>query len=60
MVPSTEIFDPRLDSWIIGEPMNTSRGYSTATVVKECIYVIGGVKSGENIVDTVFYLLSSL
>ncbi|KAG4922197.1 hypothetical protein JHK85_051866 [Glycine max] len=53
MVPSIEVFDPRLGAWTMGEPMNHCRGYSAAVVVKESIYMIGGVKVGENIVDTV-------
>lgn len=53
MVSTVEIFDPRRGSWMIGEPMNYSRGYSVAAVVKETIYVIGGVKDGYNIVDVV-------
>lgn len=60
MVPSVEIFDPRLGSWMIGEPMDQSRGYSCAAVLKDSLYVIGGVKPGdgekhETIVDTVCY-----
>ena len=53
IVPSIEVFDPRLGAWTMGEPMNHCRGYSAAVVVKESIYMIGGVKVGENIVDTV-------
>lgn len=53
MVPSIEIYDPRLGSWMSGEPMKHSRGYLAAAVVKESIYVIGGVKIGDEIVDTV-------
>ncbi|KAG4915400.1 hypothetical protein JHK87_052957 [Glycine soja] len=52
IVPSIEVFDPRLGAWTIGEPMNHRRGYSAAVVVKESIYMIGGVKVCENIVDT--------
>lgn len=57
MVPSIEVYDPRLGSWMSGEPLKHSRGYLGAAVVKEAIYVIGGVKSGSDIVDTVSYLL---
>lgn len=57
MVPSIEVYDPRLGSWMSGEPMKHSRGYLGAAVVKEAIYVIGGVKNGSEIVDTVPYLL---
>lgn len=53
MVPSVEVFDPRLGTWVMGETMNHPRGYSAAAVVKESIYVIGGVRVGDNIVDTV-------
>lgn len=53
MVPSIEVFDPCLGAWMMGEQMNQSRGYFAAAIVKESIYVIGGVKLGDNIVDTV-------
>lgn len=53
MVPSVEIYDPRLGSWMPGEPMNHCRGYSAAAVVKDAIYVIGGVKDGDSIAETV-------
>lgn len=53
MSPSVEIYDPRLGKWMAGKPMKQSRGYSAAAVVKESIYVIGGVKSGGDVVDTV-------
>jgi hypothetical protein len=57
MVPSVEIFDPRLESWMTGEPMKKPRGYSAVGVVNESIHVIGGVQVGQNIVDTVSYIL---
>lgn len=53
MSSSVEIYDPRLGKWMVGEPMKESRGYLAAAVLKESIYVIGGVKSGEDILDTV-------
>ena len=56
MVPSVEVFDPRLGAWMMGEPMNHPRGYFAAAVVNESICVIGGVKVGDNIVDTVSIL----
>ena len=55
MVSTVEIFDPRLGSWIMGEPMNNSRGYSGAVVIGEKIYVIGGVKESDDILGTVNY-----
>ena len=57
MVSSTEILDPRLDLWIPGEPMNKPRGYAAAAAIKESIYVVGGLESDENMIDTVCYLL---
>lgn len=57
IVPSVEIFDPRLESWMTGEPMKKPRGYSAVGVVNESIYVIGGVQVGQNLVDTVSYIL---
>lgn len=53
MVPNTEIYDPRLATWMVGEPMKHSRGYSAAVVLHESIYVIGGVQPGEEVVDVV-------
>jgi len=53
MVQSIEVFDPRLGAWTMGEPMSHPRGYCAAVVVKESIYMIGGVRVGENIVDIV-------
>jgi len=53
MVQSIEVFDPRLGTWTMGEPMSHPRGYCAAVVVKESIYMIGGVKVGEDIVDIV-------
>lgn len=53
MIPSVEIFDPRLETWMVGEPMNHPRGYSAASVVNDSIYMIGGVKFGEEILDNV-------
>lgn len=53
MIPSVEIYDPRLGTWIMGEPMDQSRGYSAAVVVKDSIYVTGGLQSDDTIVDIV-------
>lgn len=53
MIPSVEIYDPRRGSWVMGEPMDNPRGFSAAAVVKESIYIFGGLKSGEEINDTV-------
>lgn len=53
MVPSVEIYDPRMGSWMSGEPINQARGYAAAAVVEGSIYVIGGLRAGEDIVDSV-------
>lgn len=53
MVPSIEVYDPRLQLWMSEHPMSHSRGYCAAAVVKESMYVIGGVRAGADIVDTV-------
>ncbi|CAL1378616.1 unnamed protein product [Linum trigynum] len=55
MVSSTEMYDPRNGSWIIQEPMKKARAYSAAAVVKEAIFVFGGVEAGATITDTVEY-----
>ncbi|KAL6003026.1 hypothetical protein ACLOJK_023248 [Asimina triloba] len=51
MVSSVEVFDPRTSSWESGESLNHARGYAAAVVLGELIYLIGGVRDGESIVD---------
>lgn len=53
MVSSVEVYDPRMESWIIGEPMKRMRGYAAAGVINESIYIIGGVLVDDKILDTV-------
>lgn len=53
MVRSTEIYDPRLGTWMAGEPMELARGYAAAAVLQESIYVIGGIKANEEVADVV-------
>ncbi|KAE9465163.1 hypothetical protein C3L33_02941, partial [Rhododendron williamsianum] len=53
MVPTVEIFDPRLGLWMLGEPMNYCRGYSGAAAIGEKIFVIGGLNESDKILDTV-------
>ncbi|CAI8612866.1 unnamed protein product [Vicia faba] len=54
MVPSVEVFDPRLGTWMMEETtMNHSRGYFAAAVVKDSIFVVGGVNDRQTIVNTV-------
>lgn len=58
MVSTVEIFDPRLESWMAGQPMKYCRGYSAAAVVNDTIYAVGGVKGGDSIAETVSYIHS--
>ncbi|PNX89014.1 kelch-like protein, partial [Trifolium pratense] len=54
MVSSVEVFDPRLEKWMVEEAtMNHARGYFAAATVKDSIYVIGGVNGCQTMVDTV-------
>ncbi|XP_049374823.1 uncharacterized protein LOC125839889 [Solanum verrucosum] len=53
MMPGVEIYNPRRGTWMIGEPMNYSRGYVTAAALKESIYVIGGAQSDNEVLDTI-------
>nr|GLL24789.1 pre-mRNA-splicing factor ATP-dependent RNA helicase DEAH10-like isoform X2 [Ipomoea trifida] len=51
MVAST---DPRLGKWMAGEQMKHCRGYLAPAAINDTIFfVIGGVKSGEDIADTI-------
>lgn len=60
MVSTVEIYDPRYGSWMNVEPMNTSRGYAGAVVIGEEIYIIGGLKDNNEIIDTVCNISGSL
>lgn len=53
MVPSVEIFEPRMGLWTMGEPMNESRGYFGAVVIKDSIYVLGGINAKRELLDKV-------
>lgn len=53
MVSSVEVFDPRAGSWMMGESLNDSRGYSGAAVIADSIYVIAGLDENDEILDTV-------
>lgn len=54
MMSTVEIFDPRANSWMVGEPMSFCRGYSGSVVLQECLYVIAGlVDFKQNLVDKV-------
>jgi hypothetical protein len=53
MVSSVEIFDPRLNAWRMGDPMSSPRGYAAAVTLDGSVYLIGGLKSNVQILDTV-------
>ncbi|KAI3875061.1 hypothetical protein MKW98_019634 [Papaver atlanticum] len=53
MVSSVEVFDPRKNSWILSDEMKEARGYATAAVIGESIFVISGLKDGKLLTDTV-------
>jgi N-acetylneuraminic acid mutarotase len=53
MVASIEIFDPRLNSWRMGDPMNIPRGYAGAVNLDDNLFLIGGMQSNVQILDTV-------
>ncbi|CAA0836250.1 Unknown protein [Striga hermonthica] len=53
MVPSVEIYDVRMGTWTAGESLNQGRAFLAAAVLKDSIYVIGGLKVGPSIIDTI-------
>ncbi|XP_026389019.1 ring canal kelch protein-like isoform X2 [Papaver somniferum] len=53
MVSSVEVFDPRKNSWIVSDEMKEARGYATAAVIDESIFVISGLKDVKMLTETV-------
>ncbi|RZC86381.1 hypothetical protein C5167_030460 [Papaver somniferum] len=53
MVSSIEEFDPRKNSWIVRDEMKEARGYATAAVIGESIFVLSGLKNGKVLTETV-------
>jgi len=54
MVATVEMYDPRMPSWVIVEPMSCTRGYHSSAVLGGSIYTFGGVKAeGDTILDVV-------
>lgn len=53
MVPTVEVYDPRMSVWVMAEPMHFSRGYASTAVLGGSIYAIGGVDNCDNILDIV-------
>lgn len=62
MVSSVEVFDPRMESWTMAEPMNFSRGYGATVVLGDHLLTIGGVEDQETIVESVccFHFILSI
>lgn len=58
MTPSVEIYDPRRGEWMAGDPMNQHRGYLAAGVLNESIFVIGGIRTDNEIVEMVYFSFS--
>lgn len=53
MVSSVEIFDPRLNTWRMGDPMSAPRWYAAAVTLDGSAYLIGGLESNVQILATV-------
>ncbi|KAL2926638.1 Influenza virus NS1A-binding protein [Bienertia sinuspersici] len=53
MVPTVEVFEPRVGSWMMLEPMKYARGYMGSVTLGNTIYVIGGMQENGEILDTV-------
>jgi N-acetylneuraminic acid mutarotase len=53
MVSSVEIFDPRRNSWRVGDSMNFPRGYASTVTLGDNVFVIGGLQSSEKFMDSV-------
>jgi len=56
MVATVEVYEPRMPSWMMVEPMNYTRGYHSSAVLGGSIFTFGGVK-GE--ADTILDVVSS-
>ena len=52
-----EIYDPRLNAWRMGDPMSSPRGYAAAVNLDGSVYLIGGLQSNVQILDTVSNLV---
>jgi len=44
MVATVEVYEPRMPSWMMVEPMNYTRGYHSSAVLGGSIFTFGGVK----------------
>ncbi|XP_020677298.1 influenza virus NS1A-binding protein-like [Dendrobium catenatum] len=53
MVSSVEIYDPRANAWMPGEPMKCNRGYGASALLGNSVFIIGGIENGENMIETI-------
>ena len=53
MVSCVEIYEPRLNAWRMDDPMHTPRGYAAAVNMDDSLFLIGGMQSNVQILDTV-------
>ncbi|CAD6269082.1 unnamed protein product [Miscanthus lutarioriparius] len=54
MVATVEVYEPRMPSWMMVEPMNYTRGYHSSAVLGGSIFTFGGVKGeADTILDVV-------
>ena len=54
MVATVEMYEPRMPSWVMVEPMNHTRGYHSSAVLGGSIFTFGGVKGeADTILDVV-------
>ena len=54
MVATVEVYEPRMPSWVMVEPMNHTRGYHSSAVLGGSIFTFGGVKGeADTILDVV-------
>ncbi|KAL0912002.1 hypothetical protein M5K25_017943 [Dendrobium thyrsiflorum] len=53
MVSTVEIYDPRANAWMPGEPMKCNRGYGASALLGNSVFIIGGIENGENMIETI-------
>jgi len=58
MIPTVEVFEPRVGLWMTLEPMTYARGYAAAVTLGNTICVMGGMQ-GNEVLDTVNVPLSA-
>lgn len=53
MVPTAEVFEPRVGSWMMLEPMKYARGYMGCVTLGNFFCVISGMQENDQILDSV-------